>query len=419
MDDNIPKDDRSYVELLELQKIKQQGSQVDVKVEASENEAFKQGEINAQNNLKPKKRKRNSSIELLRIISMILIIAHHFAVHGGFGYKSEEILLNRFWIQFLAIGGKIGVNVFILITGYFLINSKKTKVIKLIKLVFQMLTYSYIGFALTLITKKEEYRGRLLVQHLLPISYGIWWFASCYVILYLLHPYLNVILNSISREKFKNLLLLVFTLWCFIPTISMYVWTFAPSLEILSYNKSSLFWFVYLYSLAAYIRKYPIGENKGIKYVAVSFALYLIKWIITVILDVTDNKSDSNNLFEMNNLLILAISLALFIGFTNFTIESSFINFVSATTFGIYLIHETGCIRTLLWKDIFKNKEYKHSKVLIPYSIFAIVTVFIGCSAIEVIRIYTIEKLTKKIMEFITKVLEKFLKYIRDITRDL
>ena len=51
---------------------------------------------------------RQSNIELLRIVAMVLIVAHHFAVHGGFDFPLANITVNRLWIQFIQIGGKIG-----------------------------------------------------------------------------------------------------------------------------------------------------------------------------------------------------------------------------------------------------------------------------------------------------------------------
>ena len=61
--------------------------------------------------------KRQSNIELLRILAMILIIAHHFALFGAFGFSETAVSINKLWIQFIQIGGKIGVNIFILISG--------------------------------------------------------------------------------------------------------------------------------------------------------------------------------------------------------------------------------------------------------------------------------------------------------------
>ncbi|KAA9302211.1 acyltransferase family protein [Aerococcus sanguinicola] len=68
--------------------------------------------------------KRQTNIELLRIISIIMIIFHHFAVHGGFNWEATAITIPHFWYNFIVIGGKVGVNIFILISGYFLITKQ-------------------------------------------------------------------------------------------------------------------------------------------------------------------------------------------------------------------------------------------------------------------------------------------------------
>lgn len=80
---------------------------------------------------------------------MVMIVGHYFAVHGwegGFPYQS--ISVNRLWVQFIQMGGKIGVNVFVLISGYFLIIAPKIKISKVIKLWLQIAFYSLILFAL-------------------------------------------------------------------------------------------------------------------------------------------------------------------------------------------------------------------------------------------------------------------------------
>ncbi len=52
---------------------------------------------------------RQSNIELLRIISMIIIIAHRVAVHSGFDFTTDFVMVNELWVLFLKLGGKIGV----------------------------------------------------------------------------------------------------------------------------------------------------------------------------------------------------------------------------------------------------------------------------------------------------------------------
>ena len=60
---------------------------------------------------------RNSSVELLRIISMVMIVFHHFAVHGGFKWDANAVTIPHFWYNFIIMGGKIGVDIFVLISG--------------------------------------------------------------------------------------------------------------------------------------------------------------------------------------------------------------------------------------------------------------------------------------------------------------
>lgn len=77
---------------------------------------------------------RKSNLELLRIFAMLLIVAHHFAVHTNFQFPSSFTTINRAWIQFIVIGGKIGVNIFVLISGYFMVNTVTMKWNKVFKI---------------------------------------------------------------------------------------------------------------------------------------------------------------------------------------------------------------------------------------------------------------------------------------------
>lgn len=65
---------------------------------------------------------RQSNFELLRIFAMFLIVLHHFCVHGVFSlWNAANAAIhpfNTYTCEFLSIGGKIGVDVFIFITGY-------------------------------------------------------------------------------------------------------------------------------------------------------------------------------------------------------------------------------------------------------------------------------------------------------------
>ena len=60
------------------------------------------------------KKERNSCIELLRIISIIMIVLSHYTVHNGVANSTLDIGFNRFLLEITTLGN-IGVIIFITI----------------------------------------------------------------------------------------------------------------------------------------------------------------------------------------------------------------------------------------------------------------------------------------------------------------
>ena len=66
---------------------------------------------------------RSSNIELLRIIAMFMVVLGHYYVKGGF---PDDSLMNasKLVMQFLGSWSKIAVDIFVIISGYFLVTQK-------------------------------------------------------------------------------------------------------------------------------------------------------------------------------------------------------------------------------------------------------------------------------------------------------
>ncbi len=73
---------------------------------------------NNSNIVDAKKSKRNSNLELLRIIAMLLIVAHHFGIYA-IGYSNGNSLSDYYNAVFYSFG-KVGVVLFMMISAYFL-----------------------------------------------------------------------------------------------------------------------------------------------------------------------------------------------------------------------------------------------------------------------------------------------------------
>lgn len=194
--------------------------------------------------------KRLSNIELLRVVAMVMIVAGHFAGHSDFDFTTKKITINRLWIQFLQGGGKLGVNVFVLISGYFLVTVTTIKISKIIKLWIQIFTYSVVVFFVFVGLGIESFDIKQLIRHLFPVTFNQWWFASTYFVFYLFIPYVNKLLSTFDKKVYLRFLVLLTFCWCIIPTFLYASW-----------QCNELLWFVYLYALAGYIRLYVNLDN--------------------------------------------------------------------------------------------------------------------------------------------------------------
>ena len=127
------------------------------------------------------KKERKSNIELLRIISMCLIIYHHFSLNLGIieGYDISKTMI-------------FGVVCYVLTTGYFSVE-KDFNVKRVFKLWLQIFCYS-VGFMLFFrITGIEKLNNVDTIKTFFPFAYNQYWFMTAYLYLMVLTPFIKCI----------------------------------------------------------------------------------------------------------------------------------------------------------------------------------------------------------------------------------
>ena len=126
-----------------------------------------------------RKSERNSALELLRIVAVLMIIGHHYSLHGGFEFPHDTITLNRLWQEFIFLGGQRGNDLFVIISGYFLVSSQKIKFGKLLNIIVPIAFYGVLIFVLRGAYGSEGFSLRLLAE---TVNY--WWFVRMYIVTY-------------------------------------------------------------------------------------------------------------------------------------------------------------------------------------------------------------------------------------------
>ncbi|MCI9370636.1 MAG: acyltransferase [Lachnospiraceae bacterium] len=333
---------------------------------------------------------RNSSVELFRIISMLIIIAHHYVVNSGLLEvinESNHLEENDIFLLLFGWGGKTGINCFILVTGYYMCTSKIT-LKKYIKLLSERYFYAIVFFFIFLVTGYMTFSIKDFLKVLIPffnISDG---FVSCFLLFYLLIPFLNKLIRVLNEKEHAILLLIL-----------LFIYTILPSFMKATVTFNYVTWFCVLYFIASFLRLYSKKwmENTRL-WAALTIISLLLSWT-SVVLFAYIGKIIKNTeityflVSDSNKVLALTTGITAFMLFKNIKLKQhKWINLIASSTFGVLLIHaNSDAMRQWLWKDMLQNVTFYNSSYLILHAIISVLVVFVVCTIIDQIRIKLIE----------------------------
>lgn len=227
----------------------------------------------------------------------------------------------------------------------------------------------------------------------------MYWFVTSYVAMYLLSPFINKVINNMEKTQHKTLIIILGVLLSVIPTI-----IFGTNI-----CNSNLIWFIYLYIIAAYIKKYNIEfAKKHRTYLINSILIWLFMFGISAFCYFIRTKipyigTKEVYLNEMHTLPMLLLTISTFMYFKNMNIsKSKVIEFCAKGVFAVYLIQMNASLRVYLFSDILKIQDFHSANplILISYILVTSMILFIGGILIETIRRKLIEEPIFKITKF-------------------
>lgn len=336
---------------------------------------------------------RQSNIELLRIIAMMLVLL----VHSNFlslGYITTHDQVAgapmqsfvRIEFESLAL---ICVNLFVLISGYFGIRPKARSVGNLF---FQFLFWR-LAIACAFVPA-DGFRIGLAIKTMIPGTFDGDWFIPCYFMLMLVAPALNAYIDSCSRRTLGRFLVIFYSLQTLFGWITDY-WPYG--------NGYSFVAFIGLYVLGRYVNLYldrkitdKLTPARGILvYVltaSVAAAIYF--GILFVSRDTKLDATAFAMFMRYNSPFNVIGAVALLIAFTHLRLSSTIINRLAKSAFVVYIIH----------LDPFVIDYYKAACIGIYdnvgtwlYPIAATVfaaLVYIVCAACDTVRLYLWNRIT-------------------------
>lgn len=342
------------------------------------------------------KTRRSSNIELLRIISMLMIVASHAMQHAGVGswqIITAPISVNLVASYMLGSYGQLGVILFIIISSWFLCDKNEIHVKKAIYLYLQTMLCSVAIFFFVKIFKFEPVGIKEFIKALLTPIYSGYWFIKSYLIFYLLVPFIQEYLRKTEEKQIEKLFI---TLTIFIPFLRFFFF---------SEEFGNVGDFIYIFIAVYYLKKRP--ENFLEKHAKIlGTTLLFLMWLSMLSFNLFAHKINLpeekikliTHIFANRNIFLMILAMCVFYIFKNFKIGySKIINAVAGTTLGVYIFHENplfcsyggnGIRETaLLFEYCLKiGLHFENDKFYPFYFVTCVLGVFVICSALEFSR---------------------------------
>ena len=329
---------------------------------------------------------RDSNFELLRIVAILFIISFHCAWEGGFEYPA--FCFNKFLVESFHMLGELGVNLFILISGYHMICGS-FKIKKLITLLLEVQFYNWICVFFCVHFGTLTLDKRTVLINFFPVAEYKYWFATVYILIYLFSPCINKLLLCLSRKEFQKMLLIALSVFCIFPTV--YGALKNDTETLFYYNR--FIWLLIVYMIGAYIRLYPpVKYVSSLKWLGVSAFIFCFMECAIYVLERFQplfNKVGiigGNYFWRPNTIPMAALSISLFLCFRFLKLKPlKAVNLLASTTFGIYLLHD-GQLNFYMWQAIFKTAEYTFSHRLILFIPLCALLVFVIGACADLLR---------------------------------
>ena len=321
---------------------------------------------------------------------MLMIVAWHVILnhHAQFSVSSID------WALELLLKGanSVAVNAFILISGYFGIQFKWER---FIRLDIQVLFYSVLLLLVSIFIGWHTFNMRRDFLMFFPVLSKQYWFITCYVVLYLISPLLNRWADCMQKSEYKRNLI--------VGALIIYVW---PTICFLFNAKQfvndagyGIVNFTYLYMLGHYIRcyyedKYTVTHYRGGYFITV-ILLFICQYSLSYFLGF-----EFTSWLSYNTIFVFVGAICLFMAFKNTSVSSGIINYWAKPCLAVYLIHN----HPLIWSGFcsFIGVSDFHGMKFLMLVFILPISIYIVCTAFEKLRVFFMNGIENRLVYRLT-----------------
>lgn len=320
------------------------------------------------NNIKLNLKKRNTSFELMRIIAMLMVCAYHWQLHGNNDMIPRSLLSANQIISFIfGSWGVLGVNLFFLLSFYFLIKKNNITYSKYIKLAIKVSFFGTVTYIIGILCGITEFSFLEIIRTILGVFANQYWFMTVYIIVSLLSPLLNRLLKTLTQKESYVLIAIMIYI--------TYGISWIDGNELVGRLSCGITIYILIYIL-----ENKITNNWFEKYRKLAVPLFIMGVVGEIVLSYLS--IHYNYLFykmiqkiqTTNSPYMLLIALMVFYIFKNLRLNyNSLVNILGKYSAGAYLLHGgASFIKDYLWDGLFKVDIFYYLNPIIYMCHYAI-----------------------------------------------
>lgn len=336
--------------------------------------------------------KKTGQFDVIKIISIFMILILHYLNKGMGGGMDDAISVNGILTHTLESICIIACNLFVLVTAWFMVDAKSIKIKKVVDIALVIIFYGIIIYGVCICTGLVDISKTSVKTFVNTI--GNRWFPIIYIILYLSIPYINKSVHNYTKKDLRKLIAIMVIFFSIWPTVFTKVTVSDGGYGIIN--------FVMLYLIIYYIKKYT---NYNDVKVYKLFFIWIASTAITIVFSFISGRA-----WNYNSIFVILASVSLFMMFIRLEINrNKALSYISSFSLSTYIIHENQFITQWIYRGVFRSDYYSHTNLLLANILISIVSIFIVCMVIEIVRRflfkYTIDKILNK-LKFYNKKIE-------------
>jgi len=342
---------------------------------------------------------RKSGMELLKLFAALCVIVLHYfngGVGGGLNYVhgTLAVLISRLFltISFCA------VDLFIMISAYFLSGNCNRRLSKIVFLLLQ----TSIFRALKYVASSAIHSTALTISGLLSSVFSLGYFIVFYSIIYILSPLINIGLSQLDAKSNKKILILLFVFFSIVPSLSALLRSFSVfesdwlGISTVTFKGNfegyTIVNFFLCYVIGWYIRHQSVDSETNLHKTV--FCL-LINAFVLLVWGYFDWKSA----YTYDNPLVITEAALLIQSFKDFTFHRTIINELSSSSYTCYLTH-------LFFLEYINIEKYASSSwwIMLFHVVISSTGIFFVCYIIH--KIYSV--CTRRCVKALSPIIDKF-----------